>query len=177
MSLNPDFSVSQLIGEPSAVIITDDSTGSDVAVTQRRVYLATSQNAFLVPAGTTTDYVEWDIAESEIDIDALGDYDRALRIVVQWLNVSNTVLYSKQRHAGFTSYNEDFDYQLTQMMVANPVLINDNDFYDNKSKLRTLIDSGNQAIERASDIFAAQNCYNLATELREGSQYYFNANS
>ena len=78
---------------------------------------------------------------------------------------------------GFTEYNEMFDYGLTQMLTANPLLINDNDYFPHKSDLRTSIDSGNQAIIYAQDLFAAQQCYDRATNLRLSSQYYFNINS
>jgi hypothetical protein len=74
-------------------------------------------------------------------------------------------------------YNETFDYQLTQVLTGNPLVINDNNFFPNKSDLRVNIDGGNQAIFFATDLFSAQQCYDRATNLRLGSQYYFNANS
>ncbi len=178
MPLTPIFSASQPVGEPSVVTLTDDSTGSDGAITQRRAYFKQPAGSYLVPDGTTTEYVEWALADTSMDFDILGETDKALIITVQWLNVSNAVLYDKTNPvAGFTSFNEDFDYQLTELMTANPLLINDNNFYYNKSKLRTEIDSGNQAIERAADQYGAQKCYDRATELRIYSQYNFNGNS
>lgn len=176
MPLSPNFEVTQPIGEPSVVRVTDTSTGSDVAITQRRVYLRKWDGTFLVPSGTSTDYIQWPLASVNIDIDAL-DKDYGLDVVVQWLNVSNVVLYDKTESSGQTSYNEEFDYDLTRLLAANPLLINDNNFQENKSNLRTFIDSGDQAIERYSDIYAAQLCYDRATELRINSQYSFNASS
>lgn len=152
--------------------ITDTSTGSDVAVTQRRVYLAKDDGTFLVPEGTATDYIEWSYADASIDIDAL-EVDSAILITVEWLNVSDAVLYALSDNVGFTSFNEDFDYQLTQMLSGNPLLINDANFFQSKSDLRTNIDSGNQAILRADDIYGAQQCYDRATNIRLLSQYYF----
>lgn len=174
-----NFSASQPVGEPSVVTLEDTSTGLDPSITQRRAYLRKYDGTFLVPEGTSTEYVQWALANTTINIDALNDpnKDYALVVVVEWLNVSNVIVSSLSTLYGFTSYNEDFDYQLTQLLSANPLLINDNNFFDNKSQLRTLIDSGNQAIERASDQYGAQRCYDLATELRTNSQYYFNGNS
>lgn len=176
MALTPNFSTSQPIGEPEVVTIEDTSTGSDAAITQRRVYLREADGTFLLPDGTDTDYIEWDYSEDTIDIEALSK-DYALEVVVEWLNVSNVVLYTKTVLSGFTSYNEDFDYGLTQQLTGNPLLINDNRFFAEKSNLRTLIDSGNQAITRASDQYGAQQCYDRATNLRVNSQYYFNINA
>lgn len=115
--------------------------------------------------------------QASVTIDALGDSDKALRIVTQWLDVSNTVLYDSTQYVGLTLYNESFDYLLTQLMAANAVLIGDNNFFPNKELLRTYIDGGNQAISFADDLYNAQLCYDKATALRVSSQYYFNGNS
>jgi hypothetical protein len=61
-------------------------------------------------------------------------------------------------------------------MTANPMLINDNRFWYNKVKLRTYINSGNNAITQDSDLVNAQLCYNAATDLRTNGEFYFNGN-
>lgn len=170
------FVVSQVVGEPSSVTITAVVTGTDSSVTQRRVFLQTNSGEFLVPTTTSAEYVQWIISASSINIDCL-DKDYGLRIVVQWLSVTNVVLYDSEQFIGLTLYNESFDYQTTQLMASNKLLINDNNFWGNKSKLRTLIDAGNNAISFASDLDNAQSCYDDATALRVGSQYLFNGNS
>jgi hypothetical protein len=173
MALTPSFSTAQPVGEPSVIRLTDTSTGADAAVTQRRVYIQKADGSYLVPEGTETDYVEWELADTTIDIDCL-DKDYGVAITVEWLDVTDEVLYDEEEDAvGFTSYNEDFDYGLTQMMAGNPLLVNDANFFNNKSQLRTLIDSGNQAILRASDLYSAQLCYDAATLIRTNAQYNF----
>lgn len=176
MALIPNFTATQVAGAESDVILTDTSTGSDVAITSRRVYIATSAGVFLVVNGTTTEYEVWSYANSANTLNVL-DKDYATRITVEWLNVSNVVLYSKTIDTGFTLYNETFDYSLTKNLSGNPLLINDNGFFSEKSELRTCIDSGDQALELADDLYAAQQCYDRATEIRLNSQYLFNANS
>lgn len=176
MPLTPLFSVTQPVGNPTDVTISDISSGVDSDITQRRVYISTWNGTFLVEEGTTTDYEPWALADSSITLDLLP-YDEGVRIVVEWLDVTNVVLYDKVGYYGLVQFNEEFDYGLTQNVAANPLLINDNSFWMNKLKLRILIESGNNAIENVSDIYSAQQCYNLATELRNESQYYFNINS
>lgn len=83
-------------------------------------------------------------------------------------------IYSSTQLSGFTEYNEEFDYNLSSMLAANPLLINDNSFRENKTNLRLFIDSGNNAISYSSDIVSAQLCYDEGTKLRLGSPYYFN---
>lgn len=165
MPIVPNFTISQTSGNESIVVLVDTSTGSDGSITQRRVYLRKIDGSFLVPEGTSTEYIQWSYASSNISIDAL-DKDYALSIVVQWLNVSNVVLYDKTINAGLTMYNETWDYGRTQMLSGNPLLINDDGFFERKSLMRTFIDDGNQAITFAADMFAAQQCYDLGTNLR-----------
>lgn len=165
MAIVPNFSISQIIGQPSIVVLADTSTGSDAAITQRRAFLRTAFGTFKVPDGVSTDYVQWAYADSSISIDAL-DTDYGFDVVVQWLNVSNVVLYDKTIPVGLTLYNETYNYRLTRMFSANPLLINDDSFFDRMSKVRTVVDSGNQAISFAEDIFAAQQCYNYGSTIR-----------
>lgn len=176
MPLVPNFSTSQTVGVPESINFTDTSTGSDVAITERRVYILTSSGSFLVQEGTTTEYEVWAYADSTTSLDVLTK-DYAAIITVQWLNTLGVVLYSKQITGGYTLYNETFDYQLTQVLSGNPLLINDNQFFKNKSELRECIDSGNQSISLASDIYAAQQCYDRGTNLRLNSPYFFNSNT
>ena len=167
----------QPVGEPSVVTVEDTSTGSDGDITTRRVYLRQADGSFLVPDGVDTYYTPFPLGSDTIDIDAL-DKDYCLDVIVEWLDTNGDVLYDDTLEAqGFTSYNEDFDYGLTQQLTGNPLLFNDNKFFQEKSNLRTYIDSGDQAAERATDIYGAQQCYDLATNLRLNSQYYFNINS
>ena len=175
MPLLPNFTASQQTREPSIVRVTDTSTGSDSNITQRRLYFRNSTGAFMVPEGTITDYVLWDYSNAFIDVDFLVK-DMGLDLTLEWRDVTNQVLYSLTLSWGFTAFNEDFDYGLTTMMASNPLLFNDNSFFENKSAMRTYIDSGNQSILRNADIFAAQLCYDAGTKLRVNSQYYFNEN-
>jgi len=180
MPLTPNFTASQPFGFPNQILLTDTSTGSDTNVTVRYVYVQMPNGEYLVEEGTTTNYEVWDYTDISITLDLLSK-DSAVTITVEWADnsVSNpgVVLYSKVYNFGFTEYNETFDYGLTQMLTANPMLINDNKFFSHKSDLRTSIDSGNQALTLVADLYAAQQCYDRATNLRLNSQYYFNINS
>jgi len=179
MALDADFSTEQTPGVPGNIIFEDISTGSDGAVTQRRIYIQIPNGDFLVEEGTTTDYEVWaDFpATTSIELEDILDKDYGCRVYVEWLNVGGTVLYDKTHYIGFNCYNEDENYRLTQNVASNQILMNDNGFWAKKNLLSELIDSGDKAIERASDINAAQECYDQATEMRLDAQYIFNQNS
>lgn len=175
MPLTPNFSTSQQAGLPSDVIITDTSTGSDVAIVERRVYLVNYAGEYVVADGTTTDYTVWPLAQSSISIDCLTA-DTALTVTVDWVDVSGVTLYTKTVLAGFTLYNETFYYSLTQgqAAVSNPsYILQDTTYFQNKSKLRCLIDSGDQAVTLGYDITSAQTCYDLATFMVTNQNNYF----
>jgi len=170
-----NFSVSQVAGAPENIVLTDTSSGSDGTITSRRVYIMQSDGAYLVQSGTTTEYEVWAYADSTITLDVLTE-DKAVKITVQWM-AGAVVAYDKIAYFGLTLYNETFDYEQTQLIVANNKLSSDNNFISSKSALRTYIDSGNEAVSLATDIVSAQICYDAATALRENSQYTFNGNS
>lgn len=168
------FTVSQPLGEPNVITLTDTSTGTDADITQRRVYIRDAYGNDVLPEGTT-EYVEWDWADSSIDIDCLEE-DMALLITVQWLDVSDAVLYDTNDKTGATSYNEDFMYSLSQMLAANPKRVNDNGFLNNYAKMRVATDAGSNALTRYGDMVTTQLCYDVATEIRLNSVYLFNTN-
>lgn len=176
MSFTPLFTVTQPLGTPSDVILTDSSSGSDGAIFVRRVYIQTWNGIFLVESGTSTQYEVWALVDTSITLDVLTQSTGA-KIIVQWLDVSNNILYDKVGYFGLTEFSEEFDYSLTANVASNSVLMNDNNWWRNKTLLRTLIESGNNAITNVSDIYAAQQCYNKATELYANRQYLFNINS
>lgn len=179
MALSVEFSTDQIPGSPADIIFNDETTGTDVTITQRRIYIQLPDGSFLVPAGIATGYNAWPNypADMTMTIEDVLPEDSACRVTVQWLTAGNSVVYDKTEFIGFNCFNEDFDYQLTQNVASNQQLMNDNNFWANKNRLQTFIDSGDEAILRASDINAAQQCYDLATEMRLSAQYLFNQNS
>ncbi|MES2287369.1 MAG: hypothetical protein V4547_16875 [Bacteroidota bacterium] len=178
MSFSASFTAQSVSGSNSDILFTDSSVGSDGAISSRRIYAITDVGTFLVEDGSSLEYSVWALPlATTITLDLL-DKDYALKLVCQWLNSSDVVLYDYTIDAqGFTQYSENFSFGLTQMLTGNPMLINDNNFAQNKWALRDDIDSGNQAILQASDLYNAQRAYDRATALRLSSQYYFNENS
>jgi hypothetical protein len=51
-----NFTATQYISVPNLIVITDTSTGTDAAITSRRVYMRKSDGTYLVEEGTTTNY-------------------------------------------------------------------------------------------------------------------------
>ena len=176
MPLVPNFSTYQLGGSPSTIYVQDTSTGSDAAIASRRVYLTDYEGNYVVPAGTTTNYVVWSLAVGNtLAIDCLTQ-DSALNIVVEWLNAGGVVLYTKTVLSGFTAFSETFYYSLTQgqAAISQPsFILQDTTYFSNKMKLRVLLDSGNNAVTLGYDITSAQLCYDLATAMVTSQNLFF----
>lgn len=172
MAISPSFTASQNSGTPSIITLTDTSTGTDGSITQRRVYLLQSDGTNLVPAGTATPYIVWNIANPTISLNVLVQ-DTALSVTVQWLSVSNVVIANKTISFAFTAYNETFYYGLTESQVANANLTASTNWYQTKMILRVELDSAYQAISFASDIFTAQAALNRATYISTNQSFFF----
>ena len=158
MALTPNFSISSNITVPSEITLTDTSTGSDSSLTIRRVYLQKADGTYLVPTGTTTDYVEWAIGSTSTIIDAL-DKDYALNITVQWLS-GTSIVYNKTILAEFNSYARTYRLKLIKAQASNPRFVNNPNFFQIESQLTTFIDGANESVALANDINLAQLCNN-----------------
>jgi hypothetical protein len=166
MALSPAFTATQL-ADPSAIILTDTSSGSDGAIADRKINIYDISNNIF---GSSP--YDWPIANASTTINPLQK-DKALLILVTWVNNVGTVLYTLGQIFVFTGYAEAFFYSLTQEQQANPNIINDQQYFSNKSKLRTLIDSATQAISVGQDLYSAQNCLDLYQPMLNTPLSYF----
>ena len=174
MPLSPNFTASQNSGTPNLIFLTDTSTGSDVTITKRRIYLLQSNGTYLTPAGTPANqnYIDWALVDVTTSLNVLIQ-DTALSITVEWLTAANVVVANKTISFAFTAYNETFYYGLTESQVANANLTASTNWYQTKMILRVELDSAYQAISFASDIFSAQAALNRATFISTNQSYFF----
>jgi hypothetical protein len=174
MALTPNFTVLQNSGTPSYLNFTDTSTGSDGSIVSRRIYMLQSDGTYLVPDGTTTDYVVWSLASATISLDVLSQ-DAALTITVNWVDVSGNAVEDKTTTYGFTAYSETFYYGLSQseVPITNPNVATSTNYYQNKMLLRVFIDSADQAVSFASDIYSAQVALDSAAFLIANANFNF----
>ena len=172
MSFVPNFSVA-LAANASTLTFTDSSTGTDGSISSRRIYLQTYNGSYIVPSGTTTDYIVWPLIDGSTEIlTNILSKDYALSITVQWLSSSPTVLYSKNILYEFPGNAKIFGYQLSQYQSANEKLTNSRNYFLSKAQLWVYIKSSENAIEVGSDIGTAQLNLDAAKYLSDNPQLF-----
>jgi len=167
-----NFSISQSPLNPALIIAENTSTGTDAAITQLRIYFQTTAGTYLVESGVTTTYNAWALANLSDEFDVLTS-DFALSIKVDWLNVSNVVLYTKTVNYCLAFYNKGFMYYLTSNEAITPNIVQDTNYYNNKAKFWTSIVSAVNAVEYGDDIAASQKQLDVGTEMRLNQAKYF----
>lgn len=155
------------------LIVNDISTGADAAITDRRIYMQLADGTYLVPAGTSTNYVDWPLSDGLSKTLNVLDIDYAITFTVQWLNSGGGVLYFISLEADFPSYANYNGYNLTQLMAANPSIVNKSDFFANYTKLWAYIQAANNAIAIGADIATSQQALNNASRLFNSPNVFF----
>lgn len=146
MAFNGAFTISQGT-DPKSFVITDTSTGTDVNLTARKIYLYLADGTTLVPSGSANAWIDWPIANGPITISLLTK-DYSLNIEIVWVSSSqlpSPSTYLQFQLKTFTANLELFDYGLTQMMADNNLLVTDGKFFLNKELLRLFIDDATNA--------------------------------
>lgn len=173
MSFTPAFTTSQNYGDIDAAIFTDTSTGSDAAITGRIIYITKYNGDYIVPTNNpSTSAILWPAGSNTATIQNLLDKDYCVNITVKWLGGS-TILYSKVVLTLFTAYSELVLRQLTQAEVANRNLLNSANFWEDKIKLRTLVDDATQAVTSLNDQTIAQLCMDEAKRITDNISTFF----
>jgi hypothetical protein len=167
MPLSPNFSVSQIIGRPSVTIITDESTGSDVAIVSRRIYFKKYDNTNLT--GTPA---SWALALTDITLDLL-DKDYAINVQCDWLDVDGVVLYTKTLLFIFQRYNIEFDFSLSYSESVGLASINSPNWLRSRIALKVAIDDANNAISQSASITDSQSACDRGTYLRLNPNLFY----
>jgi len=129
MPLTPSFSIQQSSANWTNLVFTDTSTGSDVLVTSRRIYIQKANSEYLSTA--VTDYMDWAIADLTKDVNGLITRDFSLLITVQWLDAADEILYTVTNLYYLGVYNGNSLYGVLQASVANPAVQWDMNYWSN----------------------------------------------
>jgi hypothetical protein len=173
MALTVSIGVSQSAISPSYVTITDNSTGSDVAVTQRRLTIQDANGVYLTGGGSVN-YDTWSYSDASIVENIITqNYSIAANVLVEWLDVSNTVLYTYNENYPFPNYGKQFFVYLVQNLGLQPGTYQDSNYSGNLAVFWGNLVAGINQVEDGNDIAGAQNCFNRVIEMQQNESKYF----
>lgn len=175
-----NFAVAQTPANPAFIILTDTSTPPNDYATYdidiRRITITDAFGNFIVPTGTTTNYIEWPLEDNPISLQVLNQ-DTAVNIKVEWWGYNGNnefvALYELNNNYCFTEFNKQFLYYLIQLQSMTYNIIQDNNYWGNVGILWTNIIGAINCIEVANDIFASQACLNRATFMAQNQANFF----
>lgn len=172
MPFSQNFSVAQTPANPAYIIITDTSTGSDPNIIGRRITIKDAFGNYIVPSGTTTNYIDWPLLDNPISLNVLTQ-DTAANIKVEWMYAGPVAQYELNNNYCFSEYNKQFLYYLIQLQAHNYNVIQDNNYWGNVGILWANIIGGINAVQIGDDIAASQACLNRATYMAQNQANYF----
>jgi hypothetical protein len=147
--------------------VTDTSSGSDGAITDRQILIYKTDNTLLLAA------IDFPLsAGSSITIAPLTQ-DVAVTVVLNWNNAGGVALYTFNLIWAFVQYGLLFLQQLTQFQISNPLIINDTGWMNAKFGLFTEIQSALNAINTGQSVFAAQSCILRYQAVISNTNFYF----
>jgi len=175
MPLTVSIEVSQSAIAPSNITITDTSTGSDVAVTERRVILQNAIGEYLTGNGSTINYDVWPYASSSITLDVITETigDVALNVIVNWVSIDGTVLYTDNNNYPFPQWGKQFFVYLVQQQGLTPGVYQDLTYSGNLAVFWANLQAGINQVEIGNDPAGAQNCFNRTNQMRLNEATYF----
>jgi hypothetical protein len=169
MALSPSFTVGNNASVTSTFLVTDTSTGSDIAIANRLLYLYDYSNVLF-----TGSPIQFPLSAGLTLSPAILTQDFAFAATMVWTDSGGNPLYTVSGQLGvFTGFLESFIYGLTQQIAANSSILNDTLFSKNWGDLRNLIDSANQAISIVGSVYNSQSMVILAQKSITNSNYNF----
>lgn len=157
MALTPNFTANQLSSDPSSLLFTDTSTGTDGTIVNRRIYVKLANGNYLTSGGvsTTAAYDNWTYSDLTITLSLLPRSESPT-ITIEFWN-STALVYTITKDFCFDFGDYIFGLGLTMMQVANNNIVQDYDWYANKMKLIVNTQDAETAILYNDDILLSQN--------------------
>lgn len=172
------FTDTPTAGVINGSVIADTSSFADeakVTFSGRRVYLYKPDGSTIVPAGTTTAYINFPFAGGDsLPITCLTENDYSINILVVWIPitpVTNSV-YSAVQVYSFIDNTQAFKYNLIRSMADHRDYENDDVWMNALNAIQVMIDSVNTCTV-FQDQYAAQKCIDNATFLINNQNDFF----
>lgn len=173
MALSPDFLIGQVTGIPQSILIEDTSTGSDVTIVARHIFLTQDNGDTLVPSGTTTNYILWPLVDTSFTIENILDMDYSLTVTVNWVDVLGATVETKSEDSNFKMYNSLFNYSLVSDEANGLASLNSINWLTSRMKLYLALNDSDTSVTDMSSITNGQDANDRGTYLRENKNLFY----
>lgn len=156
MALTPNFSSSESLSSNSYVTFTDTSTGTDLTITTRRLYIRLANGNYLTTAGesTASAYESWDYADTSITLDLLSASTSA-NVTVEWY-AGATLTYTKTILMEWDLYDYLFLFGLLSAQTSFPAINDNQGYWPNTFAMITNLFQSEQAVILMDDLYSSQ---------------------
>lgn len=174
MALDAAFTATESLADPNLITFEDTSTGTDLTITVRRIYVQLANGNWVDEDGnesTTETYIEWDYADDTIQL-SLITKSTAADIEVKWM-AGSTEVYSESEEYGFNLYDYLAGLQLLQGNTSAPEQVQDTNYYSNMQQFIVNLWNEEAAIEIGNDIYSSQGAMNRNQLMIQNDDFYF----
>jgi hypothetical protein len=171
MAFIQSFTANSVFGNPSEILFTDTSSGSDVGIVARKIYLLKYDGTYLQQIDGQN-FINWAYSANTLLLDILKS-DTALSIRVDWSNNAGAVLYTYTVLTVFNMNASLLDDTLIAGQQAQPNLINNTNYYLNRIQLRVAINDAINSITQMSDITNSQQACDRGTYFVDNQSLFF----
>lgn len=156
MAFSPAFTATESLANPNLITFVDTSTGEDLTLTNRRIYVRIANGNWLTASGesTTIAYTDWMFTDNSTVVPLLTQ-TTSPSIRVDWL-AGDTVLYSTTEEFCFNLYDYLFGLQVLQGNTSSPDQVQDSAYWNSLIQFVVNIFNEESAIEFGGDIFSSQ---------------------
>jgi len=174
MPLIPLISATQSIGYNNLITLSDVSTGTDLTITSRRVYIRTAANQYLTEiqqSSSTPAYTTWSYADATIPLNVLTEATSP-EITVEWY-AGATLVYTFTDTFTFALQNYVFALGKLADQTSSPGVLQDLNYYNTFIQFIVNLFNAENAIDPGEDIYSSQGALNRNQLFIDNESLYF----
>jgi hypothetical protein len=174
MPLTVSFSATESLANPEEITLNDDSTGSDVTITTRKVQIQLANGNWLDENGdeqTTQTFITWPYSDLSIVLSVLGG-STAANITVGWY-AGLSLVYVSNNTFCFNIFDYLAALQILQGNTSSPDQLQDTPYYNNLMQFIVNLFNEENAIEFDGDIYSSQGAMNRNQLMITNEAFYF----
>lgn len=156
------FSSSESMANPGTITFVDTSTGTDLTLTNRKIFIRLANGNWLNSDGTestTVVGIDWSYSELSITFTDLISQSTTPFVEVIWY-AGSTATYTDSDEFCWNFYDYEFALQLLQGQTSNPGIVQDTNYLNNFYAFIVNIFCEENAILWGGDIYSAQGAAN-----------------